>query len=79
MFAWMYEDLGTYDTSVIENKIPLKEEAKLFRHKLRWINPMLLPVMEKEVKKLLEAPIIIPLRYSEWVVLSTILVVKMMT
>jgi hypothetical protein len=28
---------------------------------------MLLPVMEKEVKKLLEAQIIIPLRYSEWV------------
>jgi hypothetical protein len=28
---------------------------------------MLLPVMEKEVKKLLEARIIIPLRYSEWV------------
>ena len=28
---------------------------------------MLLPVMEKEVKKLLDEKIIIPLRYSEWV------------
>ena len=28
---------------------------------------MLLPVMEKEVKNLLDAKIIIPLRYSEWV------------
>jgi hypothetical protein len=28
---------------------------------------MLLPVMEKEVKKLLDAQIIVPLRYSEWV------------
>jgi hypothetical protein len=28
---------------------------------------MLLPIMEKEVKKLLDAKIIIPLRYSEWV------------
>jgi hypothetical protein len=28
---------------------------------------MLLPVMEKEVKKLLEVQIIVPLRYSEWV------------
>jgi hypothetical protein len=28
---------------------------------------MLLPVMEKEVKKLLDAKIIIPLRYFEWV------------
>jgi ribonuclease HI len=55
VFAWTYEDLKTYDTSVIEHKIPLKEGAKSFRQKLRQINPMLLPVMKKEVKKLLEA------------------------
>jgi hypothetical protein len=67
VFAWTYEDLKTYDTTVIEHKIPLKEEAKPFRKKLRQINPMLLPVMEREVKKLLDAQIIIPLRYSEWV------------
>jgi ribonuclease HI len=67
VFAWTYEDLRTYDTSVIEHKIPLQEEAKSFRHKLRQINPMLLPIMEKEVKKLLDAQIIVPLRYFEWV------------
>jgi hypothetical protein len=67
VFAWIYEDLRTYDMSVIENKIPLKEEAKPFRWKLRQINPMLLPIMEREVKKLLDARIIVPLRYSEWV------------
>jgi hypothetical protein len=43
------------DTSVIEHKIPLKEEPKPFRKKLKQINPMLLPIMEREVKKLLEA------------------------
>jgi hypothetical protein len=47
VFAWTYEDLKTYDTPVIEHKIPLKEEAKPFRQKLRQINPMLLPTMEK--------------------------------
>jgi len=67
VFAWTYEDLKTYDTSFIEHKIPLKEEVRPFRQKLRQINPMLLPVMEKEVKKLLDAQIIVPLRYSEWV------------
>jgi hypothetical protein len=67
VFAWTYEDLRTYDTSIIEHKIPLKENTKPFRKKLRQINPMLLPIMEKEVKKLLDAKIIIPLRYSEWV------------
>jgi hypothetical protein len=35
VFAWTYEDLSTYDTTVIEHKIPLKEEAKPFRQKLR--------------------------------------------
>jgi hypothetical protein len=67
VFAWTYEDLKTYNTLVIEHKIPLKEEAKPFRQKLRQINPMMLPDMEKEVKKLLEAQIIVPLGYSEWV------------
>jgi hypothetical protein len=67
VFAWTYEDLKTYDTSVIEHKIPLKGEENPFRQKMRQINPMLLPIMEREVKKLLQAQIIVPLRYSEWV------------
>jgi hypothetical protein len=67
VFAWTYEDLKRYDTSIIEHKIPLKEEARPFRQKLRQVNPMLLPIMEKEVKKLLYAQIIVPLIYSKWV------------
>jgi hypothetical protein len=55
VFAWTYEDLKTYDTFVIENKIQLKEEENPFRQKLRQINPMLLPIMEREVKKMLQA------------------------
>jgi hypothetical protein len=34
VFSWTYEDLRTYDTSVIEHKIPLKEEAKPFRQEI---------------------------------------------
>jgi hypothetical protein len=67
VLAWTYEYLKTYDTDIIEHKIPLKGEDNPFRKKLRQINPMLLPVMEREVKKLLDAQIIVPLRYSEWV------------
>jgi hypothetical protein len=36
---------------------------------------MLLPIMEKEVKKLLDAQIIVPLRYFEWVA-NLVLVIK---
>jgi hypothetical protein len=66
-FAWKYEYLITCDTNIMEHKIPLKEEAKPFRKKLKPIDPMLLPIMEREVKKLMDAQIIIPLRFSEWV------------
>jgi hypothetical protein len=45
----------------------LKENVKPFKQKLRQINPLLLPIMEKEVKKLLDAKIIVPLRYSDWI------------
>jgi len=67
VFAWTYEDLRTYDTSVFDHNIPLKEEAKPFRQKLRQINPMLLPIIEREVNKLMDAQIIVPLIYSKWV------------
>jgi hypothetical protein len=67
VFAWSYDNLRTYDTSVIEHKIPLKHGIKPFRKNMRQINPILLPVIEREFKKLLDAKIIVPLRYSEWV------------
>ena len=67
IFSWSYHDLKTYDTSIIQHKIPLKPNTKPFKYKLRRINPALLPVIEKEVKKLLDAKIIVPLRYSSWV------------
>ena len=67
IFSWSYEDLKTYDTSIIQHKVPLKPNVKHFTHKLRRINPSLFPIIEKEVKKLLDAKIIVPLQYSSWV------------
>jgi hypothetical protein len=68
IFAWQYDDLKTFDIEVIQHKIPLNKDTKPFRQKLRSFNPLLLPTMEREIKKLLDACIIIPLRYSEWIV-----------
>ena len=42
VFAWSYEDLKAYDTSIIQHRIPIKEDQKPFRQKLRRINPKLL-------------------------------------
>ena len=67
VFAWSYEDLKSYDTSVIQHTIPLKENQKPFKQKLRRINPVLLPSIEKEVQRMYEAGIIAPIRFSEWI------------
>ena len=67
VFAWGYEDLKTYNKDIIQQKIPLKENQKPFQQKLRRINPILLPLIEKEVKRMFDAQIIAPVRYSDWV------------
>ena len=47
VFAWGYKDLKSYDTSIIQHKIPLKENQKPFKQKFRRINPVLFPLVEK--------------------------------
>jgi hypothetical protein len=56
IFAWKYEDLKTYNTEIIQHKIPLNKDTKPFRQKLRSFSPMLLPIMEKEIKKMCWMP-----------------------
>jgi len=67
VFAWGYEDLKSYDTSVIQHTIPLKPNQNPFKQKLRRINPMLLPSIEKELQKMFKAGIIAPIRFSDWI------------
>ena len=74
VFTWSYEDLKAYDTNIIQHKIPLKENQKPFKQKLRIINPKQLPAVEKEIKKMYDASIIVPVRFSDWV--SNLVVVR---
>lgn len=67
VFSWSYEDLKSYDTSIIQHTIPLKQDQKTFRKKLRIINHVLLPSIEKEMKRTYEAGIIAPIRFPDWV------------
>jgi hypothetical protein len=67
VFSWSYEDLKVYDTKVIQHVIPIKEDHKPFKKKLRRINHLLLPLIEKEINKLFEANIIVSLRFYKWV------------
>ena len=40
-FAWKYDDLKMYDTSIIHHTIPMLSKEKLVQHKLRKIHPNL--------------------------------------
>jgi hypothetical protein len=62
VFPWSYEDLKVFDTKIMQHKIPLNHGSKPFKKKSRQFNPLLLPIIEKELKRLLDAKIIVPLR-----------------
>ena len=64
--AWSYDDLKVYDPDVIQQTIPIQRNVKPSKKKLRRINPLLLPLIEKEIKKLFETKIIVSLRFSKW-------------
>jgi hypothetical protein len=67
IFSWYYEDFKVFDIDIIQHKIPLKPGSKPIKKKSKQFNPLLLPIIEKELKRLLEAKIIVSLRYSKWV------------
>jgi hypothetical protein len=66
VLAFSYDELKVYREDVIQHVIPLKEETKPFRQKLRQINPKLAPLVQQELQKMLEAGIIAQTRHSSW-------------
>jgi hypothetical protein len=50
-------NLKTYDTRIIQHRIPLKNDVKPFQHKFK-VSPSLKPLIQKELSKLLDAKMI---------------------
>lgn len=48
VFSWSYEGLKSYDTNIIQHKIPIKEDQKPFKQNLRRINLVLMPLIKKK-------------------------------
>ena len=67
VFAWNYDELKTYDTSIIQHTIPMIDDEKSVQQKLRKIHPNLENQIKSELNKLLKAKIIFPVRHSKWV------------
>ena len=45
VFAWTYEELKTYDTSIIQHVIPIKPGVKPYQQPLRKMHPKLEPLI----------------------------------
>ena len=67
VFAWNYNELKTYDTSIIQHTIPMIDNEKPIQQKLWKIHPNLENQIKTELNKLLKAKIIFPVRHSKWV------------
>jgi hypothetical protein len=64
VFAWTYDDLKTFDPNIIKHVIPIKPQTLSFQQKLRKMHPKLEPTIKKELNKLLNAKIILPVRHT---------------
>jgi hypothetical protein len=64
VFAWSYRELKIYDTRIIQHTIPLKYGVKSFQLELGKYHPSLETLMYQELKKLLDAKIILQVRHS---------------
>lgn len=67
IFSWSYDDLKDYREDLFQHVIPLKDNAKPFRHIQRPVNPTVPPKMQEELMKLRDGGIINPIRHSIWV------------
>eukprot|EP00253_Pinus_taeda_P010678 PITA_10678 len=65
--AWNYNELKTYDTSIIQHTIPMIDDEKPIEQKLRKVHPNLENQIKFELNKLLKSKIIFLVRHSKWV------------
>ena len=67
VFTWTYDYLKTYDMNIIQQIIPMKEDAKPSQQKLQKMHLSLEPLIKKELNKLLETKIIFLVCHITWV------------
>ena len=54
LFPWSYNELKTYDKDIIQHVIPLEENEKPHRHKVRKVIPKLDSLIKKELEKMVD-------------------------
>ena len=67
MFEWTYDDLNNFYPSIIHHNIPLNPDINPYQQKLKKMHRILDPSIKKELDKLLNARIVFPVRYTQWI------------
>jgi hypothetical protein len=52
LFTWTFDDSKSYDKTIFQDVIPLREGAKPMKKKIRMMNPKLKPLVKLELNKL---------------------------
>jgi hypothetical protein len=51
VFSWAYDNLKSYDKTIFQRIIPLREDAKSVKKKIRMMNHKLKPMVNVELEK----------------------------
>jgi len=66
VFSWAYDDLKAYDKMIFQHIIPLREEVKPVKQKIRMMNPKLKALVKIKLEKLKKVGIIYPIIHLDW-------------
>ncbi|XP_019434188.1 PREDICTED: uncharacterized protein LOC109340879, partial [Lupinus angustifolius] len=67
VFAWSYEEMPGLDRSIVEHKLPLMQNSRPVKQKLRRIKPEISLRVKEEVEKWLTAGFVKVAEYPDWV------------
>ncbi|XP_058208205.1 uncharacterized protein LOC131321220 [Rhododendron vialii] len=66
-FAWDYPDMPGLNRSLVEHKIPIKEDFVPYQQIPRQMTPEVQKEVKKEIERLFKAKFIRPVKYVEWI------------
>ena len=74
VFAWTYKEMPGLNPSIALHHLAIKKGVRLVKQDQRCFRPELIPQIETEVNKLIEASFIREVQYPEWI--TNIVLVK---
>jgi hypothetical protein len=66
-FSWDYTEMPRLDRSIVEYWLPLKKGFQPFQQRGHQMRTEVLEEVKKEIEKMLEAGLIRPCRFAEWI------------